>query len=258
MKSWRTSGNGALDAAAMTFDDGENHAQRLPLALALDTSSSMSGTPIARLNEALGALAEELQSDPLLAATVELAIVTFGDGGVTAWRGDQRVPPGTSPFISAAGFRPPRLHAGGVTPLTTGVERTMQCIAEEKADLRRRFLQYYRPHIWLFSDGQPTNDSGEPSDDWRHLPAAIRTAEANGRFLFFTVSAGGIDPVGDAVLRELAPDAHVRLEGVDFTSALKQVSASTEFAAGGQSAEAIKRRVTSRWFGGIQDSVPRI
>ena len=121
----------------------------------------------------------------------------------------------------------------------------MRCVAEEKAELKRRHLQYYCPHIWLCTDGRPTDASGAPSDDWRHLPAAIRKAEDERRFLFFSVGAGEIDDVGDSVLEELAPDAHLRLEGFEFSSVLKLVSASAESAARGHTAAEIKRRVTN-------------
>jgi uncharacterized protein YegL len=252
MRQFRAQRDG-LDAAAMTFDDGENRAQRLPIALVMDISSSMSGKPISRLNDALAGLADDLRRDVQHSATIELALITFGEGGVTAWQGDRPVPPGTSPFVSAGRLIVPTLRAGGVTPLTAAVERTMRCVAEEKAELKRRYLQYYRPHIWLFSDGYPTNDRGQPSDDWRRLPESIRVAEEEGRFLFFTVSAGDIDPAGDAVLKELAPEAHLRLDGLDFASMLKLVSASAESAARGLSPEAIKRRVT-----GIQKPLSRV
>ena len=245
MRRWRSPSDQGLDAEAMTFDDVENRAQRLLIALVLDISASMAGKPIGRLNEALGGLADDLRRDVQLSAIAELAIVTFGEGGVTAWRGDQPVHPGTSPFVPASRFTVPKLRAGGVTPLTAAVERTMGCVAEEKAELKRRCLQYYCPHIWLFSDGYPTDGGGRPSDDWRGLPEAIRKAEDDRRFLFFSVSAGDIDPAGDAVLQSLAPDAHLRLDGFEFASVLKLVSASAESAARGHTAEAIKRRVTN-------------
>jgi uncharacterized protein YegL len=245
MRTWRGPRDRGLDVEAMTFDDGENRAQRLPIALALDTSCSMSGKPIERLNEALAGLAADLRGDLQLSAIAELAIITFGEGGVTAWRGDRPVPPGTSPFMPANRFKPPRLRAGGVTPLTAAVHRTIGCVAEEKAELKRRFLQYYRPHIWLFSDGCPTDDRGCASEDWRGLPAVIRKHEADGRFLFFSVSTGLIDAAGDAVLRQLAPDAHLRLDGIEFASVLKLVSSSAESAARGHSADAIKRRAVT-------------
>lgn len=244
MTQWPTTPDTSLAADAMTFDEAENRAQRLPITLVLDTSSSMSGAPIAKLNTALAGLVDDLRRDVQLSAIAELAIITFGHGGVTAWRGDERAPNGMSPFVPASRFTVPKLSAGGVTPLTAAVDLTMRCVADEKAKLKRRCLQYYRPHIWLFSDGQPTDENGIVADDWRRLPATIHKGEEDGRFVFFSVSVGDIGPAGDAVLKELTPDGHVRLEGFDFASVLRLVSASAESAARGQSAQAIKRRVT--------------
>ena len=83
MRFRRTAATAGLDAAAMTFDDGENRAQRLPIALCLDTSQSMTGEPIARLNDAIAGFARDLRNDVHLSAAAELAIVTFGAGGST-------------------------------------------------------------------------------------------------------------------------------------------------------------------------------
>jgi uncharacterized protein YegL len=248
---WRSERPAGLDANAMTFDDGDNRAQRLLLTLVLDTSSSMAGRPIKLLNEALARLATDLRHDVNLSAIAEIAIVTFGNDGVTAWQGERAALNGTSPFVPAARFEAPTLRAGGVTPMVSAVERAMRCVADEKTALRRRHLQYFQPLVWLVSDGCPTGPTGEPTDDWRHLPAIIRKAEAERRFVFFTVSAGDIDAHGDTVLKELAPDAHLRLEGFDFSRWLKLVSASVESAASGAGSDAIKRIVT------IQRPAPR-
>jgi uncharacterized protein YegL len=248
---WRSERPAALDANAMTFDDGDNRAQRLLLTLVLDTSSSMAGKPIKLLNDALAGMAEDLRHDVNLSAIAEIAIITFGNEGVTAWQGERAVSNGTSPFVPAARFAAPTLRAGGVTPMVAAVERAMRCVADEKAALKRRHLQYFQPLVWLISDGCPTGPTGEPTDDWRHLPALIRKAEDERCFVFFTVGAGDIDASGDAVLKELAPDAHLRLEGFEFSRVLKLVSASAESAARGAGSDAIKRIVT------IQRPAPR-
>jgi uncharacterized protein YegL len=246
MRSWRSEPTTVLDAGAMRFDDDDNRAQRLLLALVLDISSSMSGKPIRLLNEALASMAEDLRQDVHLSAIAEVAIITFGNAGVTAWRGKERVPPGTSPFMPARRFEAPPLSAGGVTPMVAAVERAIDCVAEEKAALKRRHLQYFQPLVWLVSDGCPTDHLGHPADDWRHLPGVIRKATDERKFVFFTVSAGDIDATGDRVLQEIAPDAHVRLEGFEFSRMLKLVSASVDSMAKGQGAAAIKKIVTSQ------------
>src|ERR1700736_2540311 len=95
----------------------ENNAQRLPLVLCLDTSSSMSGAPIQALNGALREWTRELHDDVSLSYSVEVAVVTFGGQGVSAWQGPQPLPlhSAVSPFLPAHMFQPPQLTASGVT-----------------------------------------------------------------------------------------------------------------------------------------------
>lgn len=71
----------------------ENNAQRLPLVLCLDISSSMAGQPIQTLNNALAEWTRELHDDVSLSYSVEVAVVTFGGNGVAAWRGPQLLAP---------------------------------------------------------------------------------------------------------------------------------------------------------------------
>ena len=69
------------DFEQQPFSDAEfaeNPEQQCPVDLLLDTSGSMSGAPIAQLNEGLTMLRSELASDPLAAKRVELAMITFG------------------------------------------------------------------------------------------------------------------------------------------------------------------------------------
>ncbi|MBP1597398.1 MAG: von Willebrand factor type [Acidobacteria bacterium] len=56
---------------------------RCACVLLLDTSASMAGPPINELNQSLKVFQEDLQEDPLARRRVEIAVVTFGDKGVT-------------------------------------------------------------------------------------------------------------------------------------------------------------------------------
>jgi uncharacterized protein YegL len=250
MRFFKAPQDQVLDAEQMVFDS-DNRAQRVLIALVLDTSSSMKGKPIALLNDALQDMSEDLRHDVELSAKAEVAIITFGDGGVLAWRGAQPAPNGTSPFVPASQLEMPRLQANGVTPMIEAVELAMRCVAEQKRALRERHISYYRPLVWLISDGIPTDAQGHYSESWRRLPDRIRREERDKRFVFFTVSAGDISPDGDAVLEALAPDAHLRLAGFEFAVVLQLVSASAESAAHDDPLEAIKRKVTEG-FGQIK------
>jgi uncharacterized protein YegL len=120
--------------------------QRLPLMLCLDTSASMAGGPIRSLNEALSNWGRELSADIHLKSSVDVATVTFGSGGVRAWRGNEPLPPGSgmSPFVSATRFRAPQFPAGGVTLLTEALELAIRYTNTYKAALKRDNYQYYR------------------------------------------------------------------------------------------------------------------
>ncbi|WP_444875626.1 vWA domain-containing protein, partial [Streptomyces scabiei] len=109
----------------------ENNAQRMPLVLCLDTSSSMAGQPIQTLNNALAEWTRELHDDVSLSYSVEVAVVTFGGQGVGAWRGPQLLDPRTrtSPFIPAHAFQAPQLTAAGVTLMTEALELAMHIVA---------------------------------------------------------------------------------------------------------------------------------
>jgi uncharacterized protein YegL len=97
--------------------------------------------------------------------------------------------------------------------------------------------------MWLATDGAPTNETGHLSDDWRRLPAIIAEEERKKRFVFFSVGVGGISPQGEEVVRALAPDSHLTLDGFDFAVVLQLVSASADSAAHDDPIEAIKVNV---------------
>jgi uncharacterized protein YegL len=256
MSRFKSSRN-ELSARDMVFDDDDldNHAQRVPVVMIIDNSQSMDGQPIKLLNEALIEMQAQLRHDVELSAKAEICLITFGHDGVTAWRGTERAPAGVSPFVPASRFEVPQLRAGGVTPMVEAIELGMRVVAEEKRALRARNLSYYRPVIWCVSDGEPTGPTGHRSDDWRRLPALIAQEERAKRFVFFTVSVGDISPHGDEVLRALAPNAHLKLQGFEFAVVLQLVSASADSAAQDDPIEAIKERVMKEF---AQTIVPRV
>lgn len=208
--------------------DFENNAQRLPLVLCLDTSSSMGGVPIATLNEALGQWARELHDDVSLSASVEVAVITFGGTGVAAWRGPHAIPPGQpgTPFVPAHQFQAPQLVASGVTLLTEAVELAMQIVAARKQELRQAGLQYYRPQICLMTDGLPTDTQGQLTDTWQRLVPVLASEQEKRHFRLYAIGVGGITPQGLDVLRALAPAFHAQLQGFPFRELLAMMSAS--------------------------------
>ncbi|KPH97488.1 von Willebrand factor type A [Actinobacteria bacterium OK074] len=207
----------------------ENNAQRLPLVLCLDISSSMAGTPIQTLNDALAEWTRELHDDVSLSYSVEVAVVTFGGPyGVCSWRGPQLLDPRApvNPFVPAHAFQAPRLAAAGVTLMTEALELSMRIVAARKAELRAAGLQYYRPQICLVTDGIPTDGTGHLTDSWTRLVPVLAEEQRARRFRLYAIGVGGITDRGEQVLQAFAPKFTARIQGFPFRELLQMMSAS--------------------------------
>lgn len=155
----------------------ENPEPRCPCVLLLDTSSSMTGHPIDELNRGLRVFAEELSSDRLASLRVEVAIVTFDT--------DVRV---VQDFVTADRFHPPVLSASGTTAMGRGILRALDLVTERKRTYRQHGITYYRPWIFMITDGAPTDHEviGQAAQHLRH-------AEERKEVAFFAVGVEGAD-----------------------------------------------------------------
>ncbi|EER2971732.1 VWA domain-containing protein [Escherichia coli] len=129
-----------------TSDFASNPEPRCPCILLLDVSGSMNGRPINELNAGLVTFRDELLADPLALKRVELGIVTFGPVHVE------------QPFTSAANFFPPILFAQGDTPMGAAITKALDMVEERKREYRANGISYYRPWIFLITDGAPTDE----------------------------------------------------------------------------------------------------
>jgi uncharacterized protein YegL len=106
-------------------------------------------TRIDLLNEGLVTLKESLAADSLASRRAEIAIVTFG-GTVNT----------VQDFMIAEKFQPPQLQATGGTPMGQAILLGLEMIAKRKRIYRAEGISYYRPWIFLITDGEP--DSNDP------------------------------------------------------------------------------------------------
>jgi uncharacterized protein YegL len=182
--------------AAIEF--AENPEPRCPCLLLLDTSASMTGEPIGQLNLGLQAFKDELASDSLAAKRVEVAVLTFGG----------HTPQLASDFTDAGQFQPPHLQASGTTPMGAAIRDGVQRLAARKESYRTNGIAYYRPWIFLITDGEPT-------DDYASAAQLVREGEKRGNFSFYAV---GVKGANMAKLAEIAPieRAPVMLDGLRF------------------------------------------
>jgi uncharacterized protein YegL len=173
----------------------ENPEPRVPCVLLLDVSGSMSGQPIAELNEGLITLKDTLSADSLASKRAEITIVTFG-GTVNV----------IQDFVTAAQFQPPHLTASGNTPMGQAIVTGLDMLATRKNAYRANGISYYRPWAFLITDGGP-------DDGWQAAADLVKQGEASKSFAFFTV---GVEGSNFDVLAKIATRARVKLKGLNF------------------------------------------
>jgi uncharacterized protein YegL len=175
----------------------DNPEPRVPCMLLLDTSGSMTGEPIAELNQGLITFKDTLAADSLASKRAEIAIVTFG-GAVTT----------VQDFVTAEQFHPPLLHASGNTPMGQAITQGLDMISQRKASYRANGISYYRPWVFLITDGAP-----DPGDPWHTAAAQVKQGEASKSLAFFTV---GVEGANLDILAQIATRAPVKLKGLNF------------------------------------------
>ena len=195
----------------------ENPENRCPVILLLDTSGSMSGQPIQELNRGLAAFKEDVIKDAQASLSVEVAIVTFGPVRLT------------QDFVTIDHFTPPKLEADGVTPMGAAIEYALDLLEKRKQSYKDNGVHYYRPWVFLITDGAPT-------DDWQGAAQRVREEEEKRRILFFTVGVEGADMI---TLKQIAPRPPVALNGLDFRSLFVWLSTSMKRVSSGKVGEAV-------------------
>jgi uncharacterized protein YegL len=181
--------------------------------LLLDISGSMAGEKIALLNEALKSFKEETLKDDLARKRMDLAVITFG--GSVQLRQD---------FCSIEDFEPPVLSAGGGTPLGEAILKAAVILEERKRQYKHQGIDYYRPWIFLLTDGAPTDM--EPGDiTWNQVAACVNEGETGKKFLFFAVA---VEPADTRTLAQIAPQSRppVKLIGTKFAKMFDWLSKS--------------------------------
>jgi uncharacterized protein YegL len=206
----------------------DNPEPRCPCVLLLDTSGSMNDArqvsqslspiqkilndsiaprtvrPIDELNAGLQAFRGELMADELAVKRVEISLVTFGPVRKL------------TDFQTPDSFRPPKLSAEGDTPMGQAIERAIEIVRDRKAAYRQNGVSYYRPWIFLISDGEPT-------DNWERAAELARLGEQTKAFAFFAV---GVEGANFDILGRIATRQPLKLSGLRFREMFMWLSSS--------------------------------
>ena len=134
----------------------------------------MSGQPIEELNSGLQEFDKDLKADPLASLRVEVGMVTFG-GKVT-----------TTDFVTADQFHPPVLVANGDTPMGQAVQKALTMLRDRKDNYKINGIDYYRPWLFLITDGAPT-------DVWEAAAAQARQEENQKGVSVYAIGVEGAD-----------------------------------------------------------------
>jgi uncharacterized protein YegL len=198
----------------------ENPENRCPVILLLDTSGSMSGQPIQELNRGLAAFKEDVQKDSQASLSVEVAMITFGP-----------IVKLTQDFVTIDQFTTPTLEVGGVTPMGAAIDYALDFLENRKQTYQNNGILYYRPWVFLITDGAPT-------DSWQPAAQRLKEAEAQSQLLFFAV---GVKDADMNILKQISPPERppVTLNGLNFRDLFVWLSASMKRVSSGKVGQAV-------------------
>lgn len=129
--------------------------RRLPIYFLVDISESMVGEPIEQVQEGIATIIKELKKDPYSLETVWISIVGFA--------GEAEV---ITPLQDIISFYPPKLPIGSGTSLAKGLFKVMDCIDKDIVKTTYERKGDWKPIVFLFTDGVPTDDATAAISRW--------------------------------------------------------------------------------------------
>lgn len=158
---------------------GDKH---IACVLLVDTSTSMNEkNAIDELNEGLKAFGEAVKQDAMASGCADVCVIRFSSKVEVI-----------TPFSSAQNYTAPQLSASGMTAMNEAIITALDAIEQRKAEYRAVGVDYWRPWLFLLTDGYPTDTEYEGAARQR-LTEAVNGNKIN----FFPM---GIGPNADLKL----------------------------------------------------------
>lgn len=151
--------------------------RHVPCVVLVDTSGSMEGRSINEVNEGLQTLRSEILSDEKASLAVEICVISFNSNVDII-----------QPFVPITEFKPPRLTAGGLTSMNQAILAGLEEIQNRKQVYRGTGVSFYRPWMFLLTDGAPTDDECKSE-----AMARLNQYADDGKVCFFAVGVTGAD-----------------------------------------------------------------
>lgn len=205
---------------------GVNPEPRCACVLLLDTSSSMKGERIKKLNEGYKLLLNTLKKDALAVLRVELSVIAFG-GRVQVVQ--------EFATVDQINFKP--LVSDGCTPMGEAIKLGVAKLAERQKLYKTTGARRYRPWVFVVTDGEPT-------DEWGSAASIVREREKGKHLSFFAV---GVEGANMSVLKQMSVRSPVYLKGLDFAEMFTWLSGTLSSVAESDPGDDVQLRPVDGW-----------
>ncbi len=112
---------------------------------------------------------------------------------------------------------PPTLGSQGGTPMGDAVRQALALLRHRKDIYKQNGIDYFRPWLFLISDGEPT-------DEWQTAAAMVQQEEARKGLSFYSVAVRGAKM--ETLARFSTQRAPLRLKGLAFNELFEWLSRS--------------------------------
>lgn len=153
------------------INPGERH---IAAVIVVDTSTSMMGHPIEELNQGLIQFGNALKEDKFALGRAEVCVISFNSTVQIE-----------QDFTPAIDYTAPVLSAGGLTVLNEAIDVALDTLEERKELYRQTGIDYYRPWLFILTDGSASDREKEDTTKSR-----LKSAIANNKVVYMPMGIG--------------------------------------------------------------------